>query len=102
MGLLKGVGLLAGAAAAAAVMFARKRSAETGRDIAEVMADLPDELRKAAAEMKAQIRESISVGRKAAAKREAEIDRLIEAEDARLAEASREPEKKYEHDENDV
>lgn len=92
MALLRGIGLLAGAAAAGAVLFARRRSAGTGRDIVEVMADLPDELRKAAAEIKVRASESITIARKAAAEREAEIDRLIEAEETRLTAASCEQE----------
>lgn len=88
MGLLKGVGILAGIAGAGVVLFARKRSAATGKDIAAIMSDLPAELKQAGGELKQRLQESIGIARQAAAEREAEIDREIAAAEARLEEAA--------------
>lgn len=89
MGLLKGAGILAAVVGAGALLFAKKRSEQTGRDIAGIMSDLPAELKQAADEMRQRLKESIGIARQVAAEREAEIDEMIAAEERKLEEASR-------------
>lgn len=90
MGIFKGIGLLAAIAGAGVVLFAQKRSAETGKDIKDIMANLPEEMKAAADEMKGRLQEASGEFKKAAAQREAEIDELIAEEEARLEVATRE------------
>ncbi|RJQ41823.1 MAG: hypothetical protein C4534_11455 [Gaiellales bacterium] len=88
MGLLKGIGLLAGIAGAGVALFAQKRSAATGRDVGEIVGNLPEELRQYGEELKQRLMESMALAREAANRREEEIDALLAAEEARLEEAS--------------
>jgi hypothetical protein len=88
MGIVKGIGLLAGLAGAGVVFFAQKRSAETGKDIKEILANLPAELKVAGDEWKQKMNDAAEAGKRAMAEREAEIDRELEQEEARLRNAA--------------
>lgn len=90
MGLFKGLVVLAGIAGAGVVLFAQKRSAETGRDIKEVMANLPEELRGAGDDMKKRFKAAAGEFKEASARKEAEIDELLAEEEAKLEAAERE------------
>lgn len=88
MGLIKGAGLLAGIAGAGVYLFAQRRSAATGRDIGDILGNLPEELKEFGDEMKQRLRESAGIVREEAARKEAEIDALMEAEEERLEAAT--------------
>lgn len=91
MGMIKGIGILAGITAVGIVIFAQKRSAETGRDIKDVMSNLPEELKCAGGEMKQKLKGAAGDYKKAAAKKEAEIDELLEEEESKLNAAKDSP-----------
>ncbi len=77
MGFFSKVGLLSAAAAAAAVFYAQKRSQETGRDIVEVLGNLPAELKGSGAGWQEKLRLAVDAGKQAAAAKEAEIERQL-------------------------
>lgn len=66
--------LTVGAAAVAVVLFARYRSAVTGRDMRSVIENLPEELRQAGEECRQRLGAAFEEGKVAAARREAEIE----------------------------
>lgn len=75
------LGIVAGLAGAAVVIYAQRRSQKTGRDLVEVLLNLPQELKETKAELQVQLMAALDKGRQAAAQKEAEIDReLKEAE----------------------
>ena len=88
MGVVKGIGLLAGIAGVGIVLFAQKRSAATGKDVGEILGNLPEELRQYGDEMKLRLKESVTIGKDAAAERETEIDQMIAEEEAKLEAAA--------------
>lgn len=90
MGMIKGLAVLAGIAGAGVLLFARKRSAETGRDIKDVLSNLPEELKGAGEEMKERFDSAADVYKDSSIRKEAEIDEMIAVEEARLEAAQRE------------
>lgn len=82
MGKLMGKAVWLGLAAGAAVLvYALRRSAKTGRDIGTVLSNLPEEFKESGEELQQHVEEALSAGRKAAAEREAEIDRQLNEEE---------------------
>lgn len=76
------LGVIAGLAGAAVFIYAQRRSQKTGKDMEEVLRNLPQELMETKMELEQQIRAALDRGRRAAAEKEAEIDReLKEAEE---------------------
>ncbi len=89
-GFLAKTGLLAAAAAAAAIFYAQKRSQETGKDIVEVLGNLPAELKESGAGWQQKLMVAVDAGKQAAAAKEAEIDHQLgrqeeQSESARTA-----------------
>jgi len=78
MGLIKGLGWITAGAAVATIAFAQYRSSETGRDIVTVLQNLPQELKEAQAEWQQKAMDAMEEGKRAAAEREAEIDRELD------------------------
>jgi hypothetical protein len=75
------VGLTIGLAGAAVWMYAQRRSQQTGRDITTVLSNLPEELKQTKSELQREMKSAMSAGKRAAAEKEAQIDReLKEAE----------------------
>ncbi len=64
--------------AAATIIYAQKRAAETGKDMMTVLSNLPDELKKTQAELKIKIDKAVNAGKQAADRKEKEIDRQLE------------------------
>lgn len=75
-----GLGLAATAAAAAVLYYAHRRSAETGRDIFTVLSRLPQELQESWEVWQVRLQEAVEVGKRAAAEREAEIEKGLAGE----------------------
>lgn len=76
------LGVVVGLAGAAVMLYAQRRSQRTGRDLGTVLSNLPQELKETKAELEQKVRVALERGRRAAAEKEAEIDReLIEAGD---------------------
>ncbi len=75
-------GLIAGAAV---VVYAQRRAASTGRDVGEVLANLPDEFKHSRAELEQEMKDAVVVGKKAAAEREAEFDRELSRDDSGIS-----------------
>jgi len=71
--------VMAGLAGAAVLVYAQRRSEKTGRNVGTVLTNLPDELNETRGELEQQIREALEAGKKAAAEKEAEIDRQLAA-----------------------
>jgi Sec-independent protein translocase protein TatA len=69
-------------AGVAVVVYAQRRAQKTGRDLGAVLANLPGELKETRAELEQDVKEAVEVGKKAAAKREAEFDRQISPVDS--------------------
>jgi hypothetical protein len=80
--LISSFGLVVGIAAAAALVYAKQRSAQTGKDVMSVLFNLPAELKESQAQWQQRLKEAVEVGKKAAAEKEAEIDRELEGEEA--------------------
>ncbi len=64
--------------AAAMIIYAQKRSAETGKDTMTVLSNLPDELKKSQAELKIKVEKAVEAGKRAADRKEKEIDQQLE------------------------
>jgi Sec-independent protein translocase protein TatA len=90
MGIFKGLAIAGAIAGVGAVIFAQKRSAETGRDIKEVMKDLPNELKGAGDDMKQRMKGAKGEYQKASEQKEAEIDQQLAEEEAKLETAKEE------------
>ncbi len=71
------VGLLAAAATAATVIYAQKRSQQTGRDVVDVLGNLPAELKESGSEWQQKLRLAVDAGKQAAAAKEAEIEQQL-------------------------
>lgn len=71
------LGLAAVIAGVAALVYAQRRSSETGKDIFEVLANLPEELRVSAAEWRQRLETAVQEGKKAADAREEEIEQRL-------------------------
>ena len=76
--LLSSTGFTLLVAAAAVVIYAQKRAAETGRDTMSVLANLPEELKQSQAVWQEKLEKAVEVGKEAAARKEEEIDRQLE------------------------
>jgi len=79
--LFSGAILLGLAAGTAVFVYAQRRSSATGRDIGAVLSNLPRELRESSEMLKKNMDEAAAVGRRAAAEREAEIERQLEGDE---------------------
>jgi Sec-independent protein translocase protein TatA len=77
MRLFGGLGWMAAAGTAAVLAFAEYRSRETGRDLATVLKNLPDELKQSQAEWQERLGKAVEEGKQAASRREAEIDQEL-------------------------
>ncbi|MCL6106145.1 MAG: hypothetical protein M1309_02175 [Actinobacteria bacterium] len=64
--------------AAATIIYAQKRAAETGKDMMTVLSNLPDELKKTQADLKIRIEKAVNAGKQAADRKEKEIDQQLE------------------------
>ena len=69
--------MVAGLAAVAVLVYAQRRSAQTGRDVVTVLSNLPEELKESQVEWQGRLRKAVEIGKEAAAAREAEIDREL-------------------------
>ena len=69
-------------AAAAVVVYAQKRAAETGRDTMTVLANLPAELKESQTVWQEKLETALEAGKEAAARKEVEIDRQLEEKPA--------------------
>jgi len=75
-------GVIAGVAVTA---YAQRRAGRTGRDMGQVLSNLPDELRQSRAEFEQELKEAVAAGKKAAAEREAEFDRELAQGDSGIS-----------------
>ena len=78
---LNGVLVSALAAGTAVYIYAQRRSAATGRDVGEVISNLPQELKESGGSLKHHMEEAAAAGRKAASARENEIERELNGEE---------------------
>lgn len=81
MSLVSKIGFTAVLAGAALLLYAKNRSDKTGRDIGTVLSNLPDELKETRGELQKEVKIALEAGKRAAAEKEAEIDRQLESEE---------------------
>lgn len=82
MRITSALGMAASLAGAAVLMYAERRAQRTGRDVGAVLSNLPGELKETRGELQKKLRRAVEAGKQAAAEKEAEIDRQLEAAEA--------------------
>lgn len=81
MSLASKMGLAAGLAGAALVIYVQRRSQQTGRDVTQVLSNLPEELIQTKAVLEKRLKTALAIGKKAAAEKEAEIDHQLRSQE---------------------
>lgn len=76
------LGVVVSLAGAAVVLYAERRAEKTGRDVGAVLANLPEELKATRTQLQKNLRQAMEAGKQAAADKEAQIDRQLEAAEA--------------------
>jgi hypothetical protein len=75
--LTTGLGLMAGAAAAAALLLAYRISQESGKTLVEALSEVPAEAERYIEELRTRGTEAFQAGREAAREKQAEIDQQL-------------------------
>lgn len=84
MSFMSKLGMVTSMAAAAVLVYAQHRGEKTGKDVGTVLSHLPEELNGTKDELRRQLSQAMEAGRRAAADKEAEIDRQLAAEEPRV------------------
>ncbi|MHB1389799.1 MAG: hypothetical protein ACYCXF_00985 [Thermoleophilia bacterium] len=81
MSIVSKLGMVSGLAAAVVLVYAQHRGEKTGRDVGTVLSNLPQEVNGTRDELRQQLSRAVAAGKRAAADKEAQIDRQLADEE---------------------